>query len=183
MKKIDELEILEEISEIDSSKKERKKRINSKQKGNRAELECAKIFNKRFPDYTFKRVPQSGAIFGQSNKENTEKIDEEIKITLSGDIICPLNFKFSIEHKAYNEADFWGLFNESSDLHNWMKQCKADAVFVGKEPMLIVKYNNKKRIVFTRFKFDNYIFEHQGWYCYWLEDYFKNPDNHFFNQR
>ena len=78
MKKINELDILNEISEIDNSRKEHKKRINSKQKGNRAELECSKIFNNRFPDYTFKRVPQSGAIFGQSNKNNTEKIDEEI---------------------------------------------------------------------------------------------------------
>ena len=183
MKKINELEILEEISEIDSSKKESKKRINSKQKGNRAERDCAKIFNKRFPDYTFKRVPQSGAIFGQSNKENTEKIDEEIKTTLSGDIMCPLNFKFSVEHKAYEKPDFWDLFNESSDLHNWMKQCQGDADFAHKFPMLIVKYNNKKRLVFTHFKFNDYIFEHNGWYCYWLDDYFKNDDSHFFDQR
>ena len=183
MKKINELDILNEISEIDSSRKEHKKRINSKQKGNRAELECSKIFNNRFPDYTFKRVPQSGAIFGQSNKNNTEKIDEEIKTTLSGDIMCPLNFKFSIEHKAYEKAEFWDLFNESSNLHYWMGQCQIDADFAHKFPMLIVKFNNKKRLVFTHFKFGGYIFEHQNWYCYWLDDYLKNDDSHFFNAK
>lgn len=153
---------------------------NQKQKGNRTENECAKILNKRFKDKSFRRVPQSGAMFGQSNKIGTENVDEEIKSSLSGDILCPINFKYSIEHKAYQSADFWYFWNESSDLHSWMNQCQNDANFSKKLPMLVVKFNNHKRIVFIHEKLDGYILEHRGWYCYNFEELLRQGDEFFF---
>ena len=103
------------------------------------------------------------------------------------------DLKFTIEHKAYAEASFWDLFNESSDLHDWMKQAQHDADSVGKQPMLIVKYNNKKRIVYLKKDYIDSlegesnidvetIFSHNGWNCYWLEDVLKETDSFFFEE-
>lgn len=155
---------------------------HQKAKGSRNELECAKILNERFPNKKFKRVPQSGAIFGQTNKNGTENIDEEIKSSLSGDILCPLDFKYSIEHKAYQSANFWDFWNASSDIHSWMKQCQNDADFSKKLPMLVVKYNNHKRIVFIHERLDGYVLEHNGWFCYNFADLLNQPDDFFFEK-
>ena len=154
-------------------------KINSKNKGSNSERELAKILNERFGE-GFKRTPYSGSIFGQSNRHFGNGLSDEQKSTLSGDLIVPFNFKFSIEHKAYKEASFFDLFNPSSNLKNWFKQCEGDATFSNKKPMLIVKYNNKKRIVYIKEKLDNYFFEIQNWYCYYLEDLLKLEDSFFF---
>jgi hypothetical protein len=151
-------------------------KINSKIKGSNNERECVKILNERFGE-GFKRTPYSGSIFGQSNKHFGDGMSDEQKSTLSGDIITPSDFKFNIEHKAYaDKATIWDFFNEKSNLNSWFKQCQDDANFANKEPLLIIKYNNKKRICFIHIKLDNYIFEYKGWYCYWFEDLLKQTD-------
>jgi len=180
---IDELE--KEFNLDLEKRKISKKRINSKKKGNRAELELTKIFNARFEGENFKRTPSSGAIFGASNRSRAKNVNEEIISTLAGDIMCPLNFKYSIEHKAYESASFWDLFNESSNLVKWFKQVETDSSFSNKLPMLIVKYNRKKRICFIKEKLnklDKYFFEKDGWYCYFLEDVLKEDDKFFFEE-
>ena len=73
-----------------------------------------------------------------------------------------------------------------------MKQAEHDAESVGKQPMLIVKYNFHNRIVYLK---KNYVdsldcsnletyafFEHNGWYCFWLEDLLKETDGFFFEE-
>ena len=186
-------EFLTEVeTTIKTQKTKRKKGIQSKKKGNRGELELTHILNERFKGYTFARSVQSGAYIGQSNAYRANSMTEEQKLVFAGDIRVPINFKFTIEHKAYAEASFWDLFNESSDLHSWMKQAEHDAESVGKQPMLIVKYNNKKRIVYLK---KNYVdslgcsnletyayFSHNGWYCFWLEDLLKETDSFFFEE-
>lgn len=159
------------------------KKINSKKKGNRTELEMAKILNERFKGENFKRTPSSGAIFGSSNRVRAVNVNEEIVTTLAGDIMCPLNFKFSIEHKAYENASFWDLFNASSNLNKWFEQSLNDATISNKKPLLVVKFNNKKRICYTKEKLDFYIFEKDGWYCYWLSDLLKLNDDFFFEEK
>lgn len=153
-------------------------RINSKNKGSNSERELAKILNNRFGE-GFKRTPYSGAIFGQSNRHFGNGMSDEQKATLSGDIITPPNFKFSIENKAYKTANFWDLFNEGSDLKKWFKQCSDDADFVGKKPMLVVKYNGKQRLVYLKEKTESYVFEINGWFCSWFEDLLLLPDSFF----
>lgn len=155
--------------------------VNSKNKGNRNENELAKILNERFGNgkKIFSRSPQSGAWGGGSNRELREDMDYQSKLTLASDIITPHNFKFIIEHKAYKQASFWDLFNSSSELNSWVKQVEDDSSWVDKEPMLIVKYNNKKRIVYIKQKIKGYVFEWNEWYCYWLDDLLK-LDNKFF---
>jgi len=161
----------------------KKKKINSKSKGSRGELELCKILEKRFEDKSFLKTPASGAMFGGLNRKYASGIDENITTALVGDIIVPAEFKFTVEHKSYLEIAFWDLFNASSDLHSWMKQCQDDADFINKKPMLVAKFNNKKRIVFVKDKIDGYVFKHRGWYCLWFADLLKLDDNYFFEDK
>lgn len=186
-------EFLSEVeTTIKTQKTKRKKGIQSKKKGNRGELELVHILNERFEGHTFARSVQSGAYIGQSNAYRANSMTEEQKLVFAGDIRVPINFKFTIEHKAYAEASFWDLFNESSDLHSWMKQAEHDAESVGKQPMLVIKYNFHERIVYLK---KNYVdsldcsnletyafFSHNGWYCFWLEDLLKETDSFFFEE-
>lgn len=174
-----ELSIEEEFEQLSKPKK---KRINSKKKGNAAELQLSKILNNRFGEKKFSRSVMSGAYLGAGNFIRAAGLTEEQQSVFIGDIITPVNFKFVIEHKAYNEADFWDLFNASAPINEWIKQVSTDAERAHKKPMLIVKYNNKKRIVYIKEKVENYIFEYKGWYCFWLEDILGLEDDFFFSK-
>lgn len=187
-------EFLTEVeTTIKTQKTKRKKGINSKRKGNSSENEVRKILDERFSFTNFHRSPSSGAFVGGSNFYRKEELNKSQNLVFVGDIYCSReDFKFTIEHKAYAEASFWDLFNESSDLHSWMKQAEHDAESVGKQPMLIVKYNNKKRITYLKKNYvdsldcsnlETYaIFSHNGWYCFWLEDLLKETDDFFFEE-
>ena len=185
-----EEEFLSEVeTKIKTKPKARKKSINSKRKGSAAELELAHILNERFQGYTFARSVQSGAYTGGFNQSRAEALTEEQRLVFSGDIRVPKNFKFTIEHKAYAEFDFWWLFNLKSELYNWYEQSATDARNVGKIPMLVVKINNHKRIAFIPTDVlpepgDGVpmpIFFHNGRACYWFDDLLKLPDEYFFN--
>ena len=154
--------------------------INSKNKGSSWERALCKILKERFPGRDFSRVPTSGAFFGKSNKERRSLAEDNVKEVLSGDIICPSDFKFSVECKSYANISFWDLFNESSDLHSWMRQCSEDAEFTNKIPLLVVKINNHKPFVGTTLCVENYILEHKRFYFYTLEDFLRFDDTAFF---
>ena len=153
-------------------------KINSKKKGNRGELECVKLLTEVIGE-GFARVPSSGAWAGGQNRERREDMSIEQKLTLVADIMTPPSFKFVLEHKNYESIDFWDLFNEGSKLNEWTEQVSGDAEFVGKHPMLIMKFNRHKRIVMTRFDFDGmyrfrwYDNKEREWYCSWFEDTLK----------
>lgn len=173
-----EKSIEEEFEELSAPKK---KRINSKQKGNTNEREFAKIMNDRFGENKFRRTPMSGAFTGGQNRTAGEFLTYEQKLAFASDIIAPVNFKFILEHKAYGETSFWDLFNASSPINDWIKQVESDAEFVNKKPLIVAKYNGKKRIVYTKEKVENYIFEFKGWYCLWLTDFLTLPEEFFFD--
>ena len=124
--------------------------MNSKKKGNSGERQLVHILEKRFGDGKFKRTPSSGAYIGGKNRELSKNLPFEAKIVLSSDIITPINFSFIIEHKFYKEANFWDLFNESSNWNDWIKQAEEDSKFVNKEPLIVIKYNRHKRISMLR---------------------------------
>ena len=155
-------------------------KLNSKSKGNRGELELVKILEKKFGKGRFKRTPMSGAYTGGANQELSENLSIEAKIVLVSDIITPIDFRYIIEHKFIKEASFWDLFNEGSDLNSWIEQATYDAKFVNKQPMIVIKYNRKKRIVYIKECLGDYIFEYKGWHCYWLEDLLKLPETFFY---
>ena len=167
--------------EFDDFSKPKKKRINSKKKGNSAELQLCKILNDRFGEKKFSRSVMSGAYLGAGNFARAMGLTEEQQSVFLGDVITPRNFKFVIESKAYNAAEFWDLFNESAPINDWIKQVSTDAERANKKPIIIVKYNNKKRIVYTKENVENYAFEFKGWKCLWLDDFLNLEDEFFFD--
>jgi hypothetical protein len=124
-----------------SMKKFGKNEMNSKKKGNRSELYIANLLSERF-GLTFKRVPASGA--HGTNLAKTD-IRQDAKEILSGDIICPQNFKFSIEVKSRANFNFWDLLNkEDTETDDWIKQAEEEAIISKKKMLLIVRANNRK---------------------------------------
>lgn len=121
-------------------------RINSKKKGNRGEQELVKMLCERFGDGEFKRTPSSGAYTGGLNREKSENLPWEAKITLASDIITPSNFRFIIEHKFYESINFWDLLSDKPQWTDWIDQAEGDAKFVKKEPLIIIKYNRHDRL-------------------------------------
>lgn len=122
-------------------------KINSKQKGNRVELEFAKLFTKRF-DKKFTRVPMSG---GFSTFHRGTGVKETAMQDLSGDLIAPEGFKFSIEIKSRKEFNFWDLINENNnEIDDWLNQAEDEAEVSSKTPLLVIKINNKKPFVLFR---------------------------------
>lgn len=194
-----EEEFLSNIIEDKQRATKRKKTVNCKRKGNRGEKECKDILNERFKGIAvFSRTPMSGAYVGGSNREKKSFLTEAQKEMMTSDIFCNNpNFLFSIEHKNYSndKATIWEMFNEKSDLHSWMKQNDTDAKSISKEPMLIVKYDNHKRIVFVPFdyihryylhhakeKIIQPVFMHNYKACFWLDDLLQLPDHFFFEE-
>ena len=155
-------------------------KINSKQKGSSNERECCKILNERFGEKLFARILSSGAWVGGKNRGNADVLTDEQTLAFCSDIICPVWFRYIIEHKAYaDKATIWDFFNDSSNLNQWFSQVQGDADFAKKEPLLIVKYNNHKRIVFSHDRIDGYVFEYRGWFCYTLDKLLSLPDEFF----
>jgi len=168
------------------------KRINSKQKGNRAELELAKILTQRF-GLPFARV---GVSSGARPKQ--VRLDERATETLTGDLIVPEGFRFSVECKAVNvHVD---LFAPSALFDKFLEQAQADAERIGKEPMLCWKRNRKGWIAavplrafrFTGAELPAHHFRYRDWLvcsldtllatespCFWLTlTNFTQEENH-----
>jgi len=125
--------------------------MNSKQKGKRGENELVHILNAKFGEGKFKRVPFSGAITGGKNRAANENF--EMKEAYTSDIAAPSNFNFVIEHKFYEEVNFWGLFSDKSKWNEWINQVGEDAKFVKKVPLLVIKYNRHKRITLVPYMY------------------------------
>lgn len=164
-------------------------RINSKAKGRRGELDTCKILNDRFGygKKIFSPTPQSGAWGGGQNREKREDMSLEQRIALVSDIMTPTNFKFVIENKNYAEFDFWNLFNERSEINDWTDQVTTDADSVGKNPLLIMKFNRHQRISMTRQstkkeKFIWYDSRGRDWYCLLFDDLLKLSDEYFYSK-
>ena len=112
-----------------------KKRINSKRKGNSAELELAKILTERF-GMPFARI---GVSSGARPKQ--VKLDGKAAETFTGDLIVPDGFRFSVESKAVNvDVD---MLAPSALLDKFLEQALQDANSINKMPMLCWKRNRK----------------------------------------
>jgi len=172
------------LTQVVPDKQRTKKRSNSKKKGNRGEYDLVKILKERFPDKIWSRTFGSGAYTGGLNANHSKLLTEEQKLLFVSDIRCPKEFRFSIEHKFYEKIDFYDLFNKSSNLFSWYEQADTDAKLLNKSPLLIVKTNKHKRIVFVKLDVAprnlKPVFVHENRCCYWLEDFLTLPDEYFF---
>lgn len=120
--------------------------INGKQKGSSAERALANEFSIRFND-VFRRVPQSGAFCGGMNRERNINLRVDAQEILSGDILCPGWFPFSVESKSYGEKTGCNIYalleRDDRKLEEWLTQSKGDAEFAKKLHLLIIKITRK----------------------------------------
>jgi hypothetical protein len=121
-----------------------KKRVNSKAKGNRWELELSKILSDAFGG-EFRRVPQSGGFMGGFNRSRNENIRADAKEILSGDLIAPQGFFFVVEAKHHKDEPKFHqiLAGESKKLDEWIRQSEEEAKASMKEPMIVFKVDRQ----------------------------------------
>jgi len=114
----------------------KKKRKNSRTKGNTFERKVCKILNEHFKTTEFIRSPGSGAF------STTHKLPEHLMF--SGDLITPKSFKFTIEcKKGYNKENIGSLFNPKSDLMSFIAQAEKDSVKINKNFLLVFQQDRK----------------------------------------
>jgi hypothetical protein len=129
----------------------RPKKINSKVKGNRNELEVTKLLQ-TWTGHEFTRVPMSGGLRWKN------------RMDICGDVINvdpTFHFPFSIEAKSYKNL---GLphnnshtIRSNSIIYTFFNQCKRDAVASKKTPFLIVRENQMPKdqhYIFLELTFD-----------------------------
>jgi hypothetical protein len=119
----------------------KKKRINSRKKGNTFELKICKILNEKFNTTEFCRSPGSGAF------ATTHKLPEYMKI--QGDIITPKDFKFTLEcKKGYNKLGLDSFLNTKSDFYSMIAQATKDYKNSSKNNWAILIQQDRQEILF-----------------------------------
>lgn len=115
---------------------DKKKRTNSRTKGNSFERKVCKILNEYFNTTEFIRSPGSGAF------STTHNLPEHLKF--SGDLITPKMFKYTIEcKKGYNKENIGSIFNPKSDLISFIQQAEKDASKIQKNFLIIFQQDRK----------------------------------------
>jgi Holliday junction resolvase len=114
----------------------KKKRKNSRTKGNSFERKVCSILNEFFETTEFIRSPGSGAF------STTHNLPDHLKF--SGDLITPKSFKFTIEcKKGYNKENIGSVFNTKSDLMYFIEQAEKDSQKIQKNFMIIFQQDRK----------------------------------------
>ena len=159
-------------------KKKKKKRINSRAKGNTFERKIAKLLNETFNLKEFSRTPGSGAY------ATTHELPEHLKIY--GDLITPKKFKYTVEcKKGYNKENIISLLNYSSDLWKFIEQSEKDAEKSGKEPLMIYQQDRQPAIAVVRktsFPKRGPNIEVKKYRIYYLDDLLKLEKSYCFTQ-
>jgi len=136
-------------------------RINSKHKGNNWERAVRNVLIEATGDQGFARVPNSGAIGTNYRKEG--KMEAEITDYMSGDIISPKNFNYSVECKAYKSFEFnQVLQGDCAKLDLWIEQASKDSKASNKKMLIFIKIDRCVKMVLydaleIEAEFDNYF--------------------------
>jgi hypothetical protein len=121
----------------------KKKRLNSRSKGNSFERKVCSLLNNKFNTTEFARTPGSGAFATMHNLPDHMK--------MFGDLITPLNFKFIIEcKKGYNKANIYSLFNKSSEVWDFITKAERDSVRAKKDFIIIFQQDRQPIIIISR---------------------------------
>ena len=161
----------------------KKKKRNSKSKGDRGALEICKLLTARFGK-EFTKTPASGARWAQVRYQ-----PHFARLTTSGDIVNPTeDFRFTIECKhGYDHIDFRSIFdNGSTDLDAFLEQVTNDSNRTAKEPLLVWRSVRKPWLAFVRSyilseKQFKYKMTYREWTCVSLEEFLKLEDGFFHN--
>ena len=113
----------------------------SKRLGKSFEYEVRDIL-RQATDLNFERTPLSGAWIGGENTYKAEVGREDVTEIMTGDIICPKGWRWTVECK--NEADvpvhllFMG--DNCEKVNSYLEQVYNDSQTSKKEPLLVMKY-------------------------------------------
>tara|TARA_Y100001937_G_scaffold12322_1_gene15633 strand:- start:5515 stop:6036 length:522 start_codon:yes stop_codon:yes gene_type:complete len=128
--------------DFDVSPLRKKKKVNSRAKGNRFENKIAKTLNDRFNTKEFCRTPGSGAF------ATTHTLPEYLKV--HGDLITPEKFKFIIEcKKGYNNEQISDLLNPKSTISKMIAQAHRDSKKSSRKFLLFIGQNRKEPVAIT----------------------------------
>lgn len=128
---------------LDALKMKKKKRINSRTKGNTFERQVADIFNTFFNTHEFQRTPGSGAF------ATTHKLPDHLMVW--GDLIIPKQFKFIFEiKKGYNTEGICKLWGKSKIL-DFVTKIEMESKKANKSWMLIFKQDRETCLVIKRY--------------------------------
>ena len=128
--------------DFDVSPLRKKKKINSRAKGNRFENKIAKTLNQRFNTKEFCRTPGSGTF------ATTHTLPEYLKVY--GDLITPEKFKFVIEcKKGYDGEQVSDLFNSKSGISKMIVQAHRDSKKSSRKFLLIIGQNRQEPVAIT----------------------------------
>lgn len=133
-------------------KPEKKKRVNGKKKGSGFENHISKLLSEKLDPLKFRRSQSSGAILGGENVKLIDQFSVDAKTLFIGDVV-PTNeadvfrekgwkFKFTLECKFYQNPDRIDHLLDGSRIIHWYDQAAADASKLGKQPLLIFKFNH-----------------------------------------
>lgn len=100
----------------------------------------------------FRRSQSSGAILGGTNERFMQHYSDDAKALFIGDVV-PTNeadvsrdfgwkLRFTLECKFYKTADNIDHLLYNTKIRRWFEQACTDAVKIGKEPLLIFKFNH-----------------------------------------
>jgi len=130
----------------------------AKQKGNSWERDVAKDLSETFNE-NFIRVPNSGAYTGGANFHRLDRLTEDQKRMMDGDIMVPpCMSRFKLECKNYKTFDYHKLFTTNKTLDKWITQVESGNLW-----FLIIKVTRKgSYILFPSnlshyFRFKNYL--------------------------
>lgn len=166
---------------LDLNRKKEKKKLNSGRKGKRGEHSICKTLIERF-DKPFSRVIGSGA------HGHRAALTEEAKLILTGDIVCPPNFRFTIESKhGYPEIDLCNALDGGHKLlDGFMEQVEKDAKRIHRKPLLCWKKNRLPCIAFIKqedlpnFRDFKMHLCYNDWVAVALTELLKKDNNFFF---
>jgi hypothetical protein len=133
----------------------KKRRFNSKGKGNGFESQIAKKLSAALNPLKFIRTQGSGARVGGKNFETIGQMFGEDALKLFVGDVVPVNekesgvtFNFSVECKFYKTPDgFTSLVSGTSNVFKWMQEAIDDASKIDRVPLLIFKWNNTQIFV------------------------------------
>lgn len=135
-----------DVEDITPNMEPKKKKLNSKKKGNRVELALTKLLTAHF-NKPFTRSVGSGNRWGQ-----VSNMPSHAKTTLTGDICPPEGFLWVIECKGGYEdkIDLNGALGGCAQLDEFIKQSDDDAQRSGRKPLLIWKRSHKPWLALVR---------------------------------
>lgn len=130
----------------------KKKRVNSKAKGSGFEGHISKVLAEALPPMKFRRSQSSGAILGGLNARFMDQFSDDAKALFIGDVV-PTNeadvfrdekwkVKFTVECKFYRDIENLEHLLDKTKILGWYDEAVKDAAKIGKQPLLIFKFNH-----------------------------------------